>query len=316
VDDPHRKPGDQDRAALVARIKRAADQGRIAPADRDIRLANVASAQSMTELDLMGRDLDQLESAVPAGSTAAPTWSGPGTAPVADVITEKAVDAAKSTARSIGLVTLLIIGVLGLGAIGVTVYRAVQDSSSGSADPGLKDPVPISEAPSPGDPDSPEPTAASPEAPGPAYSLNAAGIRAFLEAYRERFKTSEVVDLTMYGDYVVVDVPIAGKARHAGWLYRNGSGWMSFGGVTANFPGARPVDTGKLAIPALVRNIARARRSLNVEDPTTTYVIVRHYTSADEVPSVDIHVANEFNESGYLATTLDGTVERAYPFGS
>jgi hypothetical protein len=314
VDDPHRKPGDQDRAALVARIKRAAEQGRIAPADRDIRLANVASAQSMTELDLMGRGLDQLESAVPAGSTEAPAWSGPGTAPVADVITEKAVDAAKSTARSIGLVTLLIIGVLGLVAIGTAVFRGVHGSSGD--DPGLQDPVPISEAPSPGDPDSPEPTAASPEAPGPAYSLSAAGIRAFLQAYRERFKTSDIIDLTMYGDYVVVDVPVVGKARHAGWLYRNGNGWTSFGGVTTNFPGARPVDTGKLAIPALVRNIARARRTLNVEDPTTTYVIVRHYASADEAPSVDIHVANEFNESGYLATTLDGTVERAYAFGS
>jgi len=315
VDDPHRKPGDQDRAALVARIKRAADDGRIAPADRDIRLANVASAQSMSELDLMGRDLDQLESAVPAGATQAPTWSGPGTAPVADVITEKAVDAAKSTARSIGLVTLLIIGVLGLGAIGLAVYHGVQ-GSSGSDDPGLKDPIPISEAPSPGDPDSPRPTAASPEPPGPAYSLSAPGIRAFLQAYRERFKTSEIIDLTMYGDYVVVDVPVAGKPRHAGWLYRNGGGWSSFGGVTTNFPGARAVDTGKLAIPALVRNIARAQRTLNVEDPTTTYVIVRHYTSADQVPSVDIHVANDFNESGYLATTLDGTVERAYAFGS
>jgi hypothetical protein len=29
---------------------------------------------------------------------------------------------------------------------------------------------------------------------------------------------------------------------------------------------------------------------------------------------VDIHVANDFHESGYLATRLDGTVERAYPY--
>jgi hypothetical protein len=44
-------------------------------------------------------------------------------------------------------------------------------------------------------------------------------------------------------------------------------------------------------------------------------VIVRFFSTSDEAPSVDIHVANEFNESGYLATTLDGTVEQAYPFG-
>jgi hypothetical protein len=29
---------------------------------------------------------------------------------------------------------------------------------------------------------------------------------------------------------------------------------------------------------------------------------------------VDIHVANDFNESGYLATTLDGKVKRAFPY--
>jgi hypothetical protein len=315
VDDPHRRPGDQDRANLVARIKRAADEGRIAAADRDIRLANVAGAQSMTELDLMSRDLDQLESALPAGAPPEPAWTGPGTAPVADVITEKAVDAAKSTARSIGMVTLLLIGVLALGAIGLAVFRAV-DGSGKSSDPGLQDPVPISEAPTAQDPDSPDPTVASPGAPGPAYSLTASGIRRFLQAYRERFKTSEIIDLTMYGDYVVVDVPVAGKARHDGWLYRNDSGWTSFGGVTANFPGARAVDTNKLAIPALIRNIARAQRTLNVEEASMTYVIVRQYTPGDEVPSVDIHVANDFNESGYLATTLDGKVERSYAFGS
>jgi hypothetical protein len=314
VDDPHRKPGDQDRASLVARIRRAADEGRITAPDRDIRIANVASAQSMSDLDLIGRDLDQLESTVHAGAAQPTTWSGPGSEPVSDVITEKAVDAARSTARSIGLVTLLLLGVLGLGAIGLAVHRALQGSASDA--PELRDPVPISEAPAPQDPGSPDPTAAAPDAPGPAYSLSAGGIRAFLQAYRERFRTTDVVDLTMYDDYVVVDVPVPGKARHAGWLYRNGSGWSSFGGVTADFPGARAVDTGNLAIPALVRNIARAQRTLNVETPTTTYVIIRHYPPADQVPSVDIHVANEFSESGYLATTLDGTVERAYAFGS
>ena len=79
MDDPQRKPGSRDRDPLVARINRAAAQGRIAPADRDIRLGNVASARSMTELDLIGRELDQLEARTTAVSTAGPT-AGP-TAP-------------------------------------------------------------------------------------------------------------------------------------------------------------------------------------------------------------------------------------------
>ena len=66
-------------------------------------------------------------------------------------------------------------------------------------------------------------------------------------------------------------------------------------------------------IPALARNIARAKRTLNVEQPQA-YVIVRFLRQVDDVPSVDVHVTNKFQESGYLATTLDGKVERAYPY--
>ena len=112
---------------------------------------------------------------------------------------------------------------------------------------------------------------------------------------------------------MIVNVPVPGKARQAGWLYRNGT-WTGFGGVRATFPGTQVVDTNRLDIPALARNIARARRTLNVEQPAQAYVIIRFIPQIDQVPSVDIHVTNQFQESGYLATTLDGKVERAYPY--
>jgi hypothetical protein len=314
MEDPQRKPGERDRSPLVARIKRAAELGRIGAADRDIRLGNVASAQTMTELDLMSRELDQLEATLPSAPAAAATWVGPTPPPVADKITDQAVDAAKSTARSIGVVTLVIVVLVlaGAGVAGLVAFR----SSSGSSGPSvvLQDPSPISPStdtsPGPGQVD--DTGTATPG--GSTYALTGRGIRSFLARYQERFHTTEVVDLTMYGDYVVAQVPVPGKARHEGWLYRNDSGFTSFGGVTANFPGAVPVDTRRLAIDPLLRNIARARATLGVEDPTTTYVIVRFYRGGDEVPSVDIHVSNDFHESGYLATRLDGTVERAYPY--
>jgi hypothetical protein len=320
VDDPQRQPRDRDRSELVARIKHAADEGRIGSADRDIRLGNVASASSMAELDLMSRELDQLEATLAPGSTPTPPpQPGPGSVAAssspldAAAITDQAVDVAESTARSllpvVGMAAVIL--VLGAVAAGVLAFRDNNNSSGPTIE--LQDPLPFT----PGatddvsDPVSPTPSAAS----GTAYSLTGPGVRAFLRLYRQRFETSQVVDLTLYGDYVIVQVPVVGKARHAGWLYRPDSGFTSFGGVTANFPGAKPVDTDQLAIPALIRNIAVARSTLKVEDPNQTYVIVRFFSTSDEAPSVDIHVANEFNESGYLATTLDGTVEQAYPFG-
>jgi uncharacterized protein DUF1707 len=315
VDDPHRKPGDRDRSALVARIQRAAEAGRIAPADRDIRLSNVASAQSMAELDLMARDLDQLEATLAPGTaaaTAAPAGASP--AALADQLTDQAISAARTTVRSIGLVMIVVL-VLVAGGLGA----AALIGSSGSDTPRSDDlftPEPI---PTGGLTDEPvdEPTTTSsgadPSA-GSAYGLTVAGIRSFLADYRARFGTTRVVDLTLYDDYAIVGVPEAGKKRHAGFLFRKGERWQDFGGVHANFPGARVVDLQALDVPALVRNIGKARRALNVEEITQTYAIVRHYSSADPVPSVDIHVSNDYGESGYLATTLDGSVERAYPF--
>lgn len=308
MDDPHRKPREQDRAALVARIRRAAEDGRIAPADRDIRVGNVASAQSMAELDLMGRDLDQLDALAPAAA-GAPSWTGPSPTPAVEEVTDLAVDAARSTARSIGLVAA-VIAVLALVGVGGSAL-VVLHSSGGHQGGALKDPIPVT--PSVGvtiggaDGSTTAPA-------GSTYSLSVPGIRAFLDLYRTHFHTSRVVDLTLYADYAVVDVPVPGTSRHEGWIFR-ANGFTNFGGVTTNAPGLVPVDTRRISVPALVRNIARARTTLKVEHPTTTYVIVRHDATFDPVPSVAVYVANRFNETGYLATRLDGTVERAYPFG-
>lgn len=320
MDDPQRKPGDRDRSALVARIRSAADQGRITTADRDIRLSNVSSAQSMTELDLMSRDLDQLEATLPQAPAApapAPALTESMSTEMADKLTGEAVDVAKRSARSVGLIAAVVLGLvfLGAGSSALLAFKSSGDDSSSNG--GLFSPEPIpTEA---GEPVTDPPgTASAPVDPtgGPSYSLTVAGIRGFLADYQERFGITTVVDLVLYGDYAIANVPQAGSHRHAGYLYRVGSGWTDFGGVTTNFPGAEPVDLRKLDVVALVRNIARARSTLNVEEPDTTYAIVRHYTQVDDVPSVDIHVGNRFGESGYLATTLAGKVERAYPYAS
>ena len=201
---------------------------------------------------------------------------------------------------------LVLIGVAALFVVGYRVSRSSEDPSSS---PGV--PVsPASEAP-PATPSDTDTLVNEPE--GPSYSLTPAGIRGWLAAYRTKFGTSRVVDLTFYGDYVIVNAPVPGKARQSGWLYRKGT-WTGFGGVRATFPGSEVVDTNRLDIPALARNITRARRTLNVEQPAQTYVIIRFISTFDKVPSVDIHVANQFQESGYLATTLDGKIERAYPY--
>lgn len=309
MDEPQRRPGPRERDALAARIRRVTEEGRIGTADRDIRLGNVASAQTMAELDLMARDLDQLEAALPAGSatTAAPAAASP--LPLAEELADQAVGAAPTTARSLGVVTAVVLALVLVGAAALGLFAMRTSSSSGGE---LFAPATPSAGAEPADqPGGGESPASTPA--GPAYELSGAGIRAFLAEYRAKFGTDAVVGLTLYDDYAVVQVP-QGDRRHTAWVYRRGAGWSASGGISANFPGSRPVDLARIDVAALVRNIGRARRTLQVEDPTTTYVNIDHRPQFDAAPNVNIYVSNEFHESGYLATRPDGTVERAYPF--
>jgi hypothetical protein len=317
VDDRQRQPRDSDREQLSARINRAHDEGRIGLADRDIRLGNVRSAQSMAELDLMTRELDQLDAAIP------PPVSGPGEMPysrfepgaaVVDEPDDGVPDPASIPTRGLGVIVSVVLAIaLVVAGVVFVSYRAAQTDDDGpAADPGAQ-PEPASQAPA-----SPGGVRTTPAKAPPAsksYSLSEAGIRGFLQTYRKRFGTSRVVDLTLYGGYAIVDVPVSGKARQTGWLYRDEK-WTGFGGTRAVFPGSQVIDTNLLAVPPLVRNIKRARATLNVELPADTYVIVRSIRPVDDVPSVDIHVTNKYQESGYLATRLDGTVERAFPYAT
>jgi hypothetical protein len=318
VDDLQRQPKDDDREPLSTRISRAHDEGRIGPADRDIRLANVRSAQSMAELDLIRRELDQLDAAIPPPVTAPGEMPysrfEPGGTVVDDQVDDGVPDPASIPARALGVIVAVIVAIaLVVAGVVFVGYRASQSDDDGpAADPATQS-TPTTQAPA-----TPCDVATTPVKAPPAsrtYSLSEAGIRGFLQTYRKKFGTTRVVDLTLYGGYAIVNVPVPGKARQSGYLYRDRK-WTDFGGTRAVFPGAHVIDTRQLAIAPLVRNIKRARATLNVELPADTYVIVRSIRSADEVPSVDIHVTNKYQESGYLATRLDGTVEQSYPYSS
>ena len=296
MDEPNRPVRDGDRKPVRDRIKRAVAEGRIGSADGDIRLRNVDSAQSMGELGMIARDLDQLE------ATIAPH-------PVGPVVPTATIPAAP-TSRGRGVVVAAVIAVVvlvGLGAVGLFAIRSGGSTYTGSTEV-LGEASPIAEPTVSASP-KPSPPAA------PAYSLSAAGIRTFLQTYRERFGTTRAIAATFYGDYVVVQVPAGGK-RHSGWVYRPASGFSDFGGVSANFPGSAAVDLARLDVAALMKNVVRAKRVLRVEDANQTYVNIDYRPQFDPVPNVNIYLSNKFNESGYLATTLGGKVERTYPFNA
>lgn len=312
MDDPHRQPREGDRKPVRDRITRAVRDGRISAADGEIRLTNVASAQSVGELDLIVRDLDQLDAAIPVAAPAVVTAGGAAATGVGPDVGAVVTAAAGGVRRTLPLLVLgLAVAILGAGAIGLVVFSSTGGGSGSVSSGELPEPVPLSPTvdveesePEPGD--DPEPSAAT-------YRLGAAGFRLFLADYRERFGTTKVVELTFYDDYVIVRVPVPGRQRNTGWRYAGGS-FDEFGPPMANFPGSAVLDTTKLDVAKLVRNIATARRTLGVEDGQVSHINLSYRPTFDEAPNVNIYVSNGFSESGYLATTLDGRVERAYPY--
>ncbi len=292
-----------DRDALIARIDRAAEAGLIGEADRNIRVTNVKHAQSDTELELIARDLDQLEGTLqPAGPWGGPPSTSPVPVPGAPEPAVASTTVTTATSRAavgkvvgvVGCVFAIVVAVV-IVTIGIIAFVMIRGATSGDSATSSAEIV-----------DEAEPA-------GPAYGLDERGITDFLATYRDRFGTGEAVELVMYDDYVVVQVPVEGEARSAGWIYRDGT-WREFGGVRASFPGSQPVDLSRIDVGALVGNIERARTTLGVEDISTSYVVVHDY-SADEPPQVYVYVSNEYGESGYLATRPGGAVVRAYPFG-
>jgi hypothetical protein len=317
MDDPHRAPAGSDRDQVSARIRAAADSGLISPQDRDIRLANVKSAQSIAELELTVRDLDQVQAerqAQPVSAVAEEPDSTTFTS-VQEALSEVGPVVVKGVRRVV--VTFIVVVTFAvLGAL-VLAFVAYQAGDSGSDDPSLFEPVPITSpepeigvdpTDDPGDDPSEEPDKS------PAYALTVKGVQGFLEEYRKRFGSLRTAGITFYDDYVVMDVPVPGRNRHQGWLYRRDSGFTDFGGISANFPGTTIVDLGDLDVGAMIRNLARAKRTLGVEDISTSYVIVRQFPSDTNGPAANIYVSNEFHESGYLATTIAGRALRSYPY--
>ena len=285
MDDQHRQPSEGDRNALRDRIKRAAADGRISQADADIRLGNVGNAQSMMELGLLARELDQVESTFSSGS-AVPTASVGAGAPTTTWSPSPDPVSAGGSGRLVPLIILgTVVALVTAGAISLFLVGSSDDdgneaTGTSQSAPELPEPQAPGASPvqpeDPGDPDDPG-DPGSPEDPGDEgepFELDAEGIRSFLAVYKAKFGTTRATDATFYPDYVVVQVPVPGKKRHSGWLYRDGE-WRDFGGVSADFPGTQPIDLAKLDVAALMRNIGKARRTLNVEDINNTYVTMK-----------------------------------------
>lgn len=290
VDDQTRAR-DSDRDRVVEAIEAAFVDGQITGLDRDVRVERALTAHTLGELEAITRDLQVAAEFRLAGADADP-------AALYRPRTASDDEAVRRQGRRVRNVLLLglagLIALVGLVAGLVSVFAAPDDDRA--VDTGQ--PITVGD-------DSPE--AVPPEV---GFTLADDDVREFLTAYQERFDTLDAYEVDFYEDWVSVQVPVRGsRARAESWAFDGD--FEQRGDARAVTSGARLLDMGDIGINAMFANLRTARRTLNVEEPQSYYVLVQTW---DEEPTVNLYVNNDYGESGYLMTDLRGNVIRAYPY--
>ncbi|GAA1435298.1 DUF1707 domain-containing protein [Mycobacterium cookii] len=267
---------DSDRDRFVELIEAAYVDGQLGAVDRDLRVSRALSAETLDELQTLTRDLRPPPGGLPAVAARTPAYSR----------------------RLLGVLLLLgaVVAMLGLGVAGLVLFASVDTGSETSPS------VAVESAQA-----EPAPRRAGAE---PSFEMNPAGVRGFVRAYERRFGTLDVYEVGLYPARVGVRAPVRGsRPRMERWTW-DGE-WRQDSDASAVRGPDEIIDLGSLDVRRLFANITTARRTLEVPGAELTHVLV---DDGSRVPTVDIHVANAFDESGYLTTTLEGDVLRAHPY--
>lgn len=266
---------DADRDRYVDAIEAAYADGQLGDADRDLRVSRALTAETLDELHLITRDLQNRPAPV--------VVRDPEPVPAPPV--RARTDGAAGTVA--GLVAALIVGV---GFVSVLAAGQSSDESTGIAVP------------------APEPFTASRV---PTYAMKAAGVRDFVDAYRDRFGPNEPYEVTFFPRRAVAQVPLPGPGpRYEVWSW-DGTWTRDATGATLGDPHAR-VDLGELDAGRLVDNVRLARTALRVERGRLGRAVLGR--SGDDPAVVTIRITNTFNETGSLTTTPAGEILGRQPY--
>ena len=315
--DPQDRAKDRDRDRAIYVIDAALRNQQITAQDRDLRVERVRSAATMGELASLVRDIAAPPAPVPATAvvppapapapapvTAAPAAPAdpyaPGsqrpTAPVpsdlygparskrARGLTSSKASSVSGTGRKVALGCLGVCLLFFIGPIiaGVALFAgSAGDQSSESA---TADPVPA----------------------GPSFELTREGIRDFVVTFEDSFGDTQVVRSVFYDGYVVSWVPTGHNDNVAIWNYLNGA-FDQLGDPMDGSVDTAPLDLADLKPGRVMALVDAAGATLNVDDPTSTYIIYDR-SVIDDDPQLAVYMSNELGDSGYLTGDLRGNV--------
>ncbi|GAA5145925.1 hypothetical protein GCM10023340_16050 [Nocardioides marinquilinus] len=199
--------------------------------------------------------------------------------------------ATRARAPVLGVLLLALVIVV---AVVVSVALAVRDDDDRTdADAGT-DPAAVP---------SPAPTQ-------PPDVLSDTGLADLVDAVRTERGGTEVFDATLSSEYAVLDLPVDATTRRYESWYWDGELRSNDARGTARYG---RIDLATLDAAVVRRLLTRVARL--VEDPTSTYVIVRGPSELglpDDGIRVSAYASNEFGETAYLAADARGRVIRRY----
>ncbi|MFE6224043.1 serine/threonine-protein kinase [Streptomyces sp. NPDC057854] len=147
--------------------------------------------------------------------------------------------------------------------------------------------------------------------PAAASHLTPAGVRTAVAAFRDATGVSTVKQLVVYEEYAVAEIPTKPGARtYDRYVYRDGRvSRQGVGGTIGSAdPDAQPFDPTRMPWDDLPELARRADRELQVESPTSRYLIAERWTFNKDRPTLLVYRTNDYSATGYLAVDADGTV--------
>lgn len=294
---------DGDRNAAKKAVETALAEGRIVQADRDRRVDQLKYAQTTTELQMITQDLAHRATA-PAWTTYEPPQADPSEeatpvpqvnyGPPQDPLVAAQVTQMKGTkppgaSRVLILVPIIffLVIAIGAGAVILSVVGNIDDGSDetfGGFDPfdGFED------APGPGDAEPPD-------------LFTEGGFRGLVTVVRAETGSTMVFEAGLYEGYAVMTIPAEASGKRA-ISYRYDGDLTESTKSTSSYD---RFDLTTIDATVLAQVLRKAERL--VEDPTTSYVLVRKPQDGSTT-WLSSYASNEFGESGYLRAEKDGTV--------
>ncbi len=143
--------------------------------------------------------------------------------------------------------------------------------------------------------------------------LTTKGLTKLVADIKDEFGTTQVVELNLFEDYAIVEVPVSGGAGRRTQSYRYDGGFEKFGaGSSRTDESSLLIDLSQLDVPATLALLKTAPKTVGLPDETVSNVTLQIANGPGagdgEIVSTYVMVDSDYDESGFVRADLSGQV--------